>query len=164
GTLINRNHFAGFLEMTIAVSLGLAYAAAHLDDGIARSYSILLGTAFMGLALVFSLSRTGIIALVLTLMFMTIAIWTKVSQKRLAITLGTAFFGLLAGTALWIGMDNVFARYEELLQQDDMLSAGRLDLSRDTLKMIVANPLGIGAGKYQDVFRRYQTFHSESLF
>jgi len=82
----------------------------------------------------------------------------------LAITLATVFFGLLAGGALWIGMENIFARYEELLQQDEMLSAGRLDLSRDTLKMIVANPLGIGAGKYQDVFRQYQTFHTESLF
>ena len=164
GTLINRNHFAGFLEMTIAVSLGLAYAAAHLDEGIARSYSILLGAALMGLAVMFSLSRTGIISLVLTLMFITIAIWTRVSQKRLAITLATVFFGLLAGGALWIGMENIFARYEELLQQDEMLSAGRLDLSRDTLKMIVANPLGIGAGKYQDVFRQYQTFHTESLF
>ncbi len=30
--------------------------------------------------------------------------------------------------------------------------------------MILANPLGVGAGKDQDVFRRYQTFHTESLF
>jgi len=164
GTLINRNHFAGFLEMTIAVSLGLAYAAAHLDEGIARAYSILLGAALMGLAVIFSLSRTGLISLILTLVFITTAIWTRVSQKRLAIMFAISFFGLLAGGALWIGMENVFARYEELLKQDEMLSAGRLDLSRDTLKMIAANPWGIGAGKYQDTFRRYQTFNTESLF
>src|SRR5881628_3110099 len=139
GTLINRNHFAGFLEMTIAVSLGLAYAAAHLDEGIARAYSILLGAALMGLAVIFSLSRTGLISLILTLVFITTAIWTRVSQKRLAIMFAISFFGLLAGGALWIGMENVFARYEELLKQDEMLSAGRLDLSRDTLKMIAAN-------------------------
>ena len=164
GTLINRNHFAGVLEMIIPVSIGLAYSASHLRQGIARAYLLLLGGVFMAFALVFSLSRTGIVSLLLTLSFMVVTVRTRIPQRRFAVMLATVFVGLLASGTLWIGMNNVLARYGELLDRDAVSRAGRLNLAIDTVKMIKANPMGIGAGKYQDVFRRYQTFHSESLF
>src|SRR5438094_758556 len=82
---------AGFLEMVIAIALGLAYAAARRHREFARPYLFLLGGAFMALALVFSLSRSGLISLLLTLLFITLAVRTQTSQGRLAIALGTVF-------------------------------------------------------------------------
>jgi len=38
GTLINRNHFAGLLEMLIPVAFGLAYIAARRHRDTARAY------------------------------------------------------------------------------------------------------------------------------
>lgn len=164
GTLINRNHFAGLLEMIVPVSIGLAYMAARRHQEMARPYVFLLGGAFMGLAVVFSLSRTGIFSLLMTLLFLTVVVRVHASQRRLGALLGITFLGLLAAGALWIGIDVVLERYQEALKQDAVLREGRMIVFRDTLRMIAANPKGIGIGKYQDIFRQYQTFHPDLLF
>src|SRR5262245_6552546 len=69
GTLINRNHFAGLMEMLVPVALGLAYMSARRFGEVARAYLYILAAAFMSLALLFSLSRMGIVSLLCTLCF-----------------------------------------------------------------------------------------------
>src|SRR5262245_9004998 len=49
GTLINRNHFAGLMEMFIPVALGLAYMSAQRYRGLARAYIYVLVGALMSL-------------------------------------------------------------------------------------------------------------------
>jgi O-antigen ligase len=118
----------------------------------------------MALAVVFSLSRSGMITLLLTLLFMAIAVGSQASRGKLAIALAGVFLALAGAGILWLGPENVLQRYGELLQDEAALRGGRLLISRDTLNLIRAHPLGIGAGKYQDIFRQYQTLHLEALF
>ena len=163
GTLINRNHFAGLLEMIVPVSLGLAYIGMRGYE-IARPYLFLLGGAVMGLAIFFSLSRMGIVSLLLTLVFLSILVMLAGSPMKRAMGLGAAFAGILTVGVFWIGTNGILERYGYLLKDDAALLEGRTIVYRDTLSMIASNPRGIGAGRYQDVFRRYQTFRSEALF
>ena len=164
GTLINPNHFAGLLEMLVPAAFGLSYLAARRHRDAARSYSYLVVGAVISLALIFSASRMGIVSLFATLGFMALMIRMRASQKRIAMAMGFGLVGLILGGALWIGVDAILERYALLLEPDAALREGRMIIYRDSLKMIVENPWGVGIDGYRDVFRQYQTFKSGLLF
>jgi O-antigen ligase len=164
GTLINRNHFAGLLEMLIPISFGYAYMSARRFGDFARSYIYLLAGAFMALSLLFSLSRMGIFSFLATLCFLTIIVRWRKSQQRLATGLAFSVAGLMMAGALWIGVDVIVQRYSELVGQDALLREGRIIIFRDAAKMVMANPFGVGVGKFQDRFREYQTSQTNFLF
>src|SRR4030095_4013620 len=66
GPFINRHHFAGYMELTIALPLGLLFAGA-----VAKEKRLLYAFAagLMGIALIMTTSRGGIISLVAEIMF-----------------------------------------------------------------------------------------------
>jgi O-antigen ligase len=72
--------------------------------------------------------------------------------------------GLVVVGTLWIGFDVIAARYKELVGEDAIVREGRVVVYRDTIRMIMANPGGLGPGEYQDRFREFQTFRPELLF
>jgi O-antigen ligase len=164
GTLINRNHFAGLLEMLIPVTFGLAYIAATRFDDLARSYTYLLAGAVMGLALILSTSRMGILSFFTTVLFLGILLRVSRSRRRLAVGFTLTMVGLVVAAALWIGIDVVIQRYSELLGEDAILREGRFLVYSDTIRMIRANPLGVGIGNFEDRFREYQTYRPNLLF
>jgi len=164
GTLINRNHFAGLLEMLVPVSFGLAYIAARLHRDVMRSYVYLLLGAFTALALIFSMSRMGIVALFVTVAFMVTIVRLQSSQKRMATVLGFGLAGLILSGALWVGVDAILVRYGTLLESEAALREGRMLVYRDSLGMILDNPWGVGVDGFRDLFRQYQTFRPELLF
>jgi putative inorganic carbon (hco3(-)) transporter len=164
GTLINRNHYAGLLEMFIPVAFGLAYTAARKYGGLARPYVYLLAASFMALALLFSTSRMGIFSFLITLCFMGFLLQLRKSQRGLAAAFGLGVMGLVLAGALWIGVDVIVQRYSELVGQEAMLREGRILVYRDAIRMIQAHPFGVGAGNFQDQYRKYQTFRPELLF
>src|SRR5262249_38630394 len=163
GTLINRNHFAGLMEIFIPVALGLAYTSTRRYGGLARAYIYLLAGTLMSLALLFSLSRMGILSFLFTLCFLGILQWRR-SQRRLAAGLALGMGALVAAGGLWIGVDSIVQRYSALMVEDGLLRESRLMIARDVTRMIKANPLGVGVDNFQDRFRQYQTFRPELLF
>ena len=164
GTLINRNHFAGLLEMLVPVAFGLSYMAARQHRDTSRSYVYLMVGALMALSLIFSSSRMGIVSLFATVGFMAVMIRMRASQKRIAMAMGFGLVALILGGALWIGVDAILERYGMLLEADAALREGRLIIYRDSLRMIADNPWGVGVDGYRDVFRQYQTFNPGLLF
>jgi O-antigen ligase len=164
GTLINRNHFAGLLEMFIPVSLGLAYMSSRRFSEVARPYLYLLAGAVMGLTLIFSLSRMGIFSFLTTVFFLAMVLQLPKSQRRASVALGFGMLTLVLVGAFWIGIDGIVQRYSELIGQDAILHEGRVVVYRDALRMIGANPAGVGTGNFQDRFRQYQTYRPDLLF
>jgi hypothetical protein len=164
GTLINHNHFAGLLEMLIPVALACAYIATERFGDFARSYMSVFAASFMGLAVLFALSRMGILAAMVTILFLGFIIRVRHSQRNLPTGLGLGVIVLVLAGALWIGIDSVALRYSELSGDDALFREGRILVFSDTVRMILANPLGIGIGHYQDTFRQYQTYRPELLF
>ena len=81
GPFINRHHFAGYMELTIALPLGLLFAGA-VDREKIILYLFIAG--LMGVALVMTGSRGGIVSLVAEIFFLVTvtAIWRKPSDRR----------------------------------------------------------------------------------
>jgi O-antigen ligase len=164
GTLINRNHFAGLLEMFIPVAVGLGFISARRYYEFARVYLYVFCGALMALALVFSLSRMGLLCFLVTLALMFFLLRIHDTQRRLSAGLGLGLLALVVAGAVWIGVDTVLDRYEGLISNDELTTDGRLHVYQDSVRMIYAIPLGVGTGNYQDAFRRYQTFNLHLLF
>jgi O-antigen ligase len=163
GTLINRNHYAGLLEMLFPATLGFAYIAIRRHEG-ARSYVYVLAGALMGVSLFFSLSRMGILSFLLTGTFLAVLLGLRDSRQRMATALGLGMLALVVGGAAWIGIDVIVGRYLQLAEQDAVVKDARVLIFKDTIQMIAANPLGVGVGQYQDLFRRYQVYRPDRLF
>jgi len=172
GTYINRNHFAGFLGMVLPLLLGLAYACfygriwpqlavrrrwrsflAHPSTG----YFLLLmfGGVIVCLGIVFSMSRAGIASTLATLGFQAGMLSLRHSRRRFQ-AIAVIFLLVVAGYAVWMGLEDVIARFEQLLSEQSLLQEGRLLAWRDTLDLIRDFPLaGVGLGNYRYVFHRY---------
>ena len=167
GPFINRHHFAGYMELTIALPLGLLFAGA-VDKEKRIIYLFIAG--LMGVALVMTASRGGIISLVAEILFLTIvtAIWRKPSErrhrksgrlKRVAGRLGLAgalLVGLFLGVVL-LGGEFSINRFIDSVNTDDP-TTGRAHFWAVTLDIIKAHPvIGVGLGAFGVIYTRYDT-------
>src|SRR5688572_31905607 len=165
GPFINRHHFAGYMELTIALPLGLLLAGA-IDKQKWLLYLFLAG--LMGIALVMTASRGGIISLVAEIVFLVIvtAIWKKQGERRrssrlkgAAARVGLAaalIVGLFLGVIM-LGGEFSLNRFIDSVNTDDP-TTGRAHFWSVTLDMIKANPVvGTGLGAYGVIYTRYDT-------
>jgi O-antigen ligase len=167
GPFINRHHFAGYMELTIAFPLGLLLAGT-VDKEKRLLYLFVAG--IMGIALVMTTSRGGIISLVAEIVFLAFvtAIWrsqnerrrTKSSRwKRIGIRVGMTaalLVGLFIGVILLGGEFSIY-RFIDSVNTDDP-TTGRAHFWAVTLDIIKAHPyLGTGLGAFGVVYTRYDT-------
>lgn len=179
GPFINRNHFAGYLEMIAPIP-----AALILKRAVRGEMLFLYGfaAAMMGLAVVMSLSRGGMISLLAGLMFVA-AFGFKGApayederrgigrSPRIRMTALSRVGAVMAivftiGVGVWwVGADQVIRRVEkgELAMEDRSKTPGRETFFqsrgwvwRDTAAMIRDNWItGIGLGAYQTAYPIY---------
>ncbi|HEY2962012.1 MAG TPA: O-antigen ligase family protein [Pyrinomonadaceae bacterium] len=167
GPFINRHHFAGYMELTIALPLGLLFAGA-VDKEKRLLYLFVAG--LMGIALVMTTSRGGIISLVAEIVFLVIVtgIWrsqnerrrTKTSRlKRAGIRIGLTaalLVGLFLGV-IFLGGEFSIYRFIDSVNTDDP-TTGRAHFWSVTLDIIKANPyVGTGLGAFGVVYTKYDT-------
>jgi len=169
GTFMNRNHLAGFLEMSLAVGIGLMISTLSnaralgwrnrlrklVETLISPKALIRLTLIIICIGLILSKSRMGNSAFFASL-FISGILFLLISRHA---TRSTSIFLislivldiLLVGS--WIGVGKVVQRLEET----NMVTEHRDEVDRDTLTMIAAQPFtGIGAGNYSSVFPNYQ--------
>src|SRR5687767_2881851 len=87
GSFVNRHNFAAYMEMTMALPLGLLFAGAVSRD---KRLLYLTGIGLMGVALLLSGSRGGLIAFLAEVIFLTILVTGTRHRKRLALKLALA--------------------------------------------------------------------------
>jgi O-antigen ligase len=180
GTYINHNHFAGLLGLIVPLVGSMAFyhfqrwtegRAQGLDrQALAEKTSAgfqLLFYVFVVLVLaigvVFSRSRGGILAMVFSLVFISLLAQLRLARKVWAAGV-FIFLICLAGYALWIGLDPVLARFEQLGEPGYLQLEGRIAIWKDSLRLIRDFPLfGTGLGTFGLAFRRYQTGRLESI-
>jgi O-antigen ligase len=170
GTYINHNHFAGFLAATLPLGVGLVIAKARRARERSRSKggligtlgpegskSLLLGllalTGAAGLLLSFSRAGTalGVIAIAGTA---GVVLRGKTVHRLAAIAIVVA---IAAVPLLDLGADRLAARYA-IAADDFQATGGRLDVARDTLRMIAAFPvIGCGFGAFTWVFPAFSS-------
>jgi O-antigen ligase len=181
GPYVNKNHFAGL--MTMLVPLGLGYLlsidkrrrskSGRRQDGSTeprpaagdfRSHQFLVGfmVAIMIGALFLSLSRGGMVTLVLALLLMGGLIATQQKEKsRVLIWGGTSLAGLAA--AFWLGGEELIDRIGTFFSFGaDKSAAARLDIWSDSVAMVRDFPVfGSGLGTFGDVYPVYRTLEEK---
>jgi O-antigen ligase len=167
GPFINRHHFAGYMELTIALPLGLLFSGAVDKE---KRLLYLFAAGLMGVALVMTTSRGGIISLVLEIVFLVVVtgIWrtqnerrkTKTSRlKRVATRIGLTsalLVGLFFGVLL-LGGEFSINRFIDSVNTDDP-TTGRAHFWSVTLDIIKAHPyVGTGLGAFGVIYTRYDS-------
>jgi hypothetical protein len=170
GTFPNRNHFAGMLEMTLAIGIGLLIAGLSerrasswkelLSDMIAWILSpnmvLRLSLCILVIALTTTHSRMGNAAFFSSLLIagtLGIAL-SRRATRNTVILLASLVVIDLAIVGSWFGMDKLAQRFEQTTMQDVQ---EREDPAGYTRPLIGDYPvLGAGAGSFYIVFPRYR--------
>ena len=163
GTLYNRNHFAGMMNMLFPLSLGvlLAFYQRGLRRSLERSelfsqiWLLSLLSGLLGFTILLSGSRAGLASLIATLLCLTAYLRFGRGIRRLAggwklVVLVLALILALGGV---FSFDLVVERFGSAT--DNLRE--RFQIYRDTMRMIVDQPLGTGPGMYVWTFRPYQS-------
>jgi O-antigen ligase len=181
GTYINRNHFAGFLELVIPFAAMMVFynLQSRSAQGVserrgwrAGRYSVSLHPrtffyAFLVIllliAVVFSRSRMGIFSVLVSLILM--ALLGQLGGGRRAWMVITLL--VIAGSmsyAVWIGLDPVISRFETVRPSALEDPSGRLAIWKQASGIVRDYPaVGTGLGTFAIAFRPYQTTSLEVL-
>jgi O-antigen ligase len=170
GPFIDRHHFAGYMELTLALPLGYVFAGA-----VERDKRILYGfaAAVMALALVLTNSRGGMLSLAAEVMFIVIVSagvrraagahgeereesrGARLRRVALRAGLGFALLAALFLGALAFGGEGALTRLVGSVNTDDP-STGRVQFWRATTAMIADHPLaGVGLGAFGVAYSSY---------
>jgi len=168
GPFINRHHFAGYMELTIALPLGLVFAGAIEREKLLL-YVFIAG--LMGVALVMTGSRGGIISLVAEILFLVVVTaflrpsssehhqrhHSMLKRAGVRAGLGLALIGGLFIGVILLGGEASLTRFIDTVNTDDP-STGRTHFWSVTLEIIKHNPiLGTGLGAFGAVYTRFDS-------
>jgi O-antigen ligase len=169
GPFINRHHFAGYMEMTLALPLGLVFTGAIEKE---KKFIYLFAAGLMAVALVMTNSRGGIISLLAEILFLAATMGLrrhrrkkrdseerKPRVKSAAVKAGLALalvVGLFAGVVL-LGGEDALTRVAGSVNTDDP-TTGRAHFWSVTVDIIKTHPwLGTGLGAFGVVYTGYDS-------
>ena len=153
GPYVNRNHFAGLMELLIPPGLAIQVLGAERRDQLPL---LTLFTLLPIGALFLSASRGGIISFVAQVAFLTILIVARRREKKV---LGAAalILALAALLVSWLGIGAAldrFASYKKL----ETSEGRRAEMLHDSLHIFQDHWIwGTGMGTLQEVFPLYET-------
>ena len=155
GPFVNRNHFAGLMELLIPPGLAIQILGGERRDQVPL---VALFTLLPIGALFLSASRGGIISFVAEICFLLILIVVRRREKKV---LGAAalIVTLAALVVSWLGIGAAldrFATYKKL----ETSEGRRVEMLHDSLQIFKTHPIsGTGLGTLQEIFPRYETFY-----
>jgi tetratricopeptide (TPR) repeat protein/O-antigen ligase len=173
GPYVNRNHFAGLMEMLIPVCIGMSI---YLLPSVRNKYGnrvrvaeffthkktnrlilYFAGVIIMITGLFLSLSRGGIVGFSLGMFFFGIMLLTRNSTRMKGWIVAVSFLTVLLSVG-WFGWMPVIERFAETTHADTS-STYRVNNWKDSLEIIKSYPLfGTGLGTYEYTYPRYKTF------
>ena len=166
GPFINRHHFAGYMELTLGLPLGLLFSGAIERE---RRVLYILASALMGIAIILTNSRGGMLSLVFEIMFLVIVSGVRLkrgkggqSEEKSSIrplakraALGFAIVLALFFGVLFFGGEGALNRLVGTVSADDP-TTGRIHFWRGTLGIIRDHPLiGAGLGSFSLAYTNY---------
>lgn len=167
GPFINRHHFAGYMELTLALPLGMLFSGSLEKD---KRFAYIFAVVLMGVALVMTNSRGGVISLVAEILFLLVLSGfrkrrAKVPEektqriKRAALRAALALsliVALFAGVVL-LGGESALSRFAGTVNLEDP-TTGRAHFWNVTLDIIKTHPIvGTGLGAFPTVYTRYDS-------
>lgn len=172
-SFFNRHHFAAFMEMTIGLTLGLLFGDATKQN---KKIFFIIAAVVMGMAILLTGSRGGIISLLCVIGFVMFWNFFKNREikdmdadedvKRFFLTRNLVLFGgglaliafLFLGV-LFIGGDQSLLRGFGLAGVEGDVTTGRSHFWRIALQIFFAHPIiGAGFDAFGVAFTRYDTW------
>jgi O-antigen ligase len=168
GPFINRHHFAGYMELALALPLGLLFSGSLEKE---KRFIYIFAVGLMSVALIMTNSRGGLISLIAEIVFLVAVTGfrrrrgrrsspeKKRDVKGAAIRAGlglTLILGILGAVAL-LGGENGLSRLLGSINTDDP-TTGRAHFWSVTVDIIKTHPiLGIGLGAFSVVYTTYDS-------
>jgi O-antigen ligase len=155
GPFVNRNHFAGLMELLIPPGLAMQIVGSERRDQLPL---VTLFTLIPIGALFLSASRGGIVSFVAEVVVLAILIVARRREKKIFVA---AALLLTLGTILvsWLGIGRAldrFANYKKL----ETTEGRRIEMLHDSLRIFYDHRvLGTGLGTLQEVFPKYETLY-----
>ncbi|MCP4396079.1 MAG: hypothetical protein GY801_02040 [bacterium] len=175
GTFVNKNHFAGYLEMVIPLTFSLLFIRLEersqtgskkilriFDDKYMKVALVGFLLAIMMIALLLSGSRGGVVSFAGGMLcLMTLAYNRHVLRKRVLIILLLVLIAL--GLAVSLGHELITTRLQTLTNLEAEISFQlRREIWKDTLSMFHDFPIfGAGLGTFSRIYPQYQSFPSD---
>jgi putative inorganic carbon (hco3(-)) transporter len=194
GTFVNRNHFAGYLEILLGLGIGLLVSELKVSEGgeswrqkarnginllLSRKTQIRLGLLIMVIALVLTRSRMGNTAFFVALLstaVMTLVMVSRAPKSLLYLVISLIVIDIVV-IGSWFGVDQVAQRLQEtnfarvqsgdesIVGQNPGADSERLVVAESALAMFQDHPFfGIGAGGFRSAFPRYRSAENTSKF
>ena len=150
-TFVNKNHLAGYLEMSMGLCAGLL-----LFKGTNKRLLLLVLFSFMASALMNSMSRGGWASAFLGMIILTVLYYRKKMVARIWIWTGT-IAALSLAALLMLGANPVFDRAMTMENPRDPSLLARIMAWSGTLEIIKENPWrGTGLGTFPWSFPRHR--------
>lgn len=156
GSFVNRHNYAAFIEMAIAIPLGLLFTGAIEKD---KRLLFITAASLMGISLILSGSRGGLVAFFAMLFLLVITTTKNSSQGKMILkgVLAFALVGVVIVGAIMIGGESSLTRLAETAASDD-ISSNRTQIWSVTLDVIRANfPFGAGFGAFGVAYTPFDT-------
>ncbi|HVB34265.1 MAG TPA: O-antigen ligase family protein [Patescibacteria group bacterium] len=154
GPFVNRNDFAGFVELILPLGLSLL-----LFDGERQERRLLVGlfVVFPAAALLISASRAGVVSFLIEVFLLGIlsGMYGRRSRRWLLAGIALAIIALAA----WLGIGYTVERFVQK-NSTEVSVVNRLEIVRNTWHLFLSRPLlGTGMGTFETAYPRYQTHY-----
>jgi len=155
GPYVNRNHFAGFVELIAPMGLSIILLRAEERD---RMPLLAILTLLPIGALFLAASRGGIVSFLFELALVVVLVFSR-RRSRTQLVAG-AIVLLLAGVLVeWLGVGHSLDRFASY-RQLEVTEGRRTEMTKDSLRIFLDHPIaGTGLGTLVDVFPRYETLY-----
>ncbi len=170
GPYVNQHHFAGLMEMTSGIALGLLFGS-----GISRERKIFVAIAagIMGMAIIFTGSRGGLMSYLGVIAFAAIASFARRVPRRtvdeetpvwnrnlLVMAAAGGLIILVFGSVLFLGGEASLLRGIGLQEGAADVTSGRAHFWSVAWQVFLANPvIGAGFDAFGVAFTRFDTWN-----
>jgi O-antigen ligase len=159
GPYVNRNHFAGFAELVLPLSLvPLVLGRVRRERRVVVGLFAVLPVA----ALFLSASRGGIVSFAVQLSVLALSMIRRRAWGK-QLFAGAVVLLLASLMVTWLGVGQILERFSSL-QTLEVTSGKRASMRRDTWHIFLDHPVaGTGLGTLQIVFPPYETLYDGKI-
>jgi O-antigen ligase len=162
GPYVNHNHYAGLMEMLVALTAAFWISRQRHDKwNWFSGFATLLGLASVAL----SGSRSGVASVLLEMVLLLgVALVAQYKQHRLYNPVPALAIIFLCSALLvaWISPQEVTSHLQAAVHVQDASFEQRMIMARDTLHIVRAHPLaGTGLGSFETAYPEFQTLVTE---
>ena len=159
GPYVNRNHFAGLIELLVPVGLAILVLRAERQDllPLAALFTLLpIGALFL------AASRGGIASFFVQVLLLGLLIWARRGERR-HLAAGAVVLMLAGVLVAWLGVGRALERFSKF-QALEVTEARRVVMTRDSWHIFLDHPwAGTGLGTLPVVYPRYESFYDGKI-